>query len=213
MSRLKPHLQTPATWISLLALFVALGGTAYAAGKITGKNVVNSSLTGADIKNGSIGLSDLSTSAKKSLAGKAGPAGANGKDGTNGAIGANGAAGANGTNGTNGVDGSAVAFGQVAGSTGNCAVSRSRNLAATCTQAVDGFYEVDVTGSIDLSDRVGTCSRRGNGGVPADSVRFCFVRFIDADTVQIEAFLFNSSLGSPRTSHESTNVGIWFAVY
>lgn len=210
MPRLKPHLQTPATWISLLALFVALGGTAYAAVKITGKQVVNSSLTGADIKNGSIGPADLSAAAKKTLTGRAG---ANGAPGAAGQAGTNGTNGANGTNGTNGVDGSAVAYGEVSGSSGNCLVARSNNLAATCTQASDGFYEVDVTGGINLSNRVGSCAQRGNGGTPTDSVMFCFVRFIDDDTVQIEAFLFNSNAGSPRTIHQSTNNGIWFAIY
>ena len=45
-----------ATVIALIALFVAIGGTAGAATKliITGANVKNHSLTGADIKNGSL---------------------------------------------------------------------------------------------------------------------------------------------------------------
>ena len=37
-----------------LAMFVALGGTSYAAMKITGKDVKNGSLTARDIKNGSL---------------------------------------------------------------------------------------------------------------------------------------------------------------
>lgn len=44
---------------SLLALIVALSGTAYAAVTITGKNVKDGSLTGADIKNGSLQARDL----------------------------------------------------------------------------------------------------------------------------------------------------------
>ena len=42
-----------------LALFVALGGSSYAAITITGKNVKNSSLTGKDIKNNSLTGSDV----------------------------------------------------------------------------------------------------------------------------------------------------------
>jgi len=39
--------------VALLALFVAMGGTAIAAGNalITGKQIKNSSITGADVKN------------------------------------------------------------------------------------------------------------------------------------------------------------------
>ena len=42
-----------------IALFVALGGSAYAATQLTGKDIRNSSLTGADVKNRSLTRSDL----------------------------------------------------------------------------------------------------------------------------------------------------------
>jgi hypothetical protein len=48
---------------SLLALVVALSGTAYAAVTITGKNVKDGSLTGADVKNGSLQAGDLAAGA------------------------------------------------------------------------------------------------------------------------------------------------------
>jgi hypothetical protein len=48
-----------------LALFVALGGTSYAALTITGKNIKNSSLTGADIKNSSLKTSDIKNNSLK----------------------------------------------------------------------------------------------------------------------------------------------------
>jgi hypothetical protein len=42
-------------WIGALALFLVLaGGTAWAANEWTGQNIVNESLTGADIKNGTV---------------------------------------------------------------------------------------------------------------------------------------------------------------
>ncbi len=47
---------------SLLALFVALGGSSYAAIKVTGKNVKDSSLTGKDIKNSSLAGGDVKDS-------------------------------------------------------------------------------------------------------------------------------------------------------
>lgn len=64
---------SPSLVISILALFVALGGTSYAAAKLHGKNirtgtvttkqVKNNSITGADIKNGSIRRADLNADA------------------------------------------------------------------------------------------------------------------------------------------------------
>ena len=49
------HRPTPALIVAIVALFMALGGTSYAALKVTGKNVANSTLTGVDIKNKSLG--------------------------------------------------------------------------------------------------------------------------------------------------------------
>ena len=86
----------PALVISLVALFVALGGTSYAAVSITGKNVTdgslsgtdikNGSLRGADVRNGSLTAGDLSAKTIASLRGATGPAGATGATGTFGAV-------------------------------------------------------------------------------------------------------------------------------
>lgn len=50
---------TFANVISLLALFVALGGSSYAALSMTGKDVKNGSLTGKDLKNNSVTGADV----------------------------------------------------------------------------------------------------------------------------------------------------------
>ena len=47
------------TVAAYLALFIALGGTSYAAVTITGKNVKNGSLTGADVRNNSLTGTDI----------------------------------------------------------------------------------------------------------------------------------------------------------
>jgi hypothetical protein len=47
------------TVVAYLALFVALGGSAYAAATITGADVVDRSLTGVDIRNGSVRSADV----------------------------------------------------------------------------------------------------------------------------------------------------------
>jgi len=85
-----------------LALFVALGGGAYAAATIDGKDVVNGSLTGGDIKNESIRSKDVRGLLSKDFARGQLPAGATGATGPQGAQGPRGANGTNGTNGTPG---------------------------------------------------------------------------------------------------------------
>jgi len=59
MSRKRKLLPSPAMAVALLALFVALGGGAYAAIVVTGKNVRNGSLTGLDFKQRSLHGSKL----------------------------------------------------------------------------------------------------------------------------------------------------------
>jgi hypothetical protein len=96
LAKLRERL-TFANVISVLALFVALGGSSYAALTVTGKNVKNSSLTGKDVKNNSLtgtdvkrlksgDVSDHSLLSKDFKTGQlpAGPRGADGKNGTNG---------------------------------------------------------------------------------------------------------------------------------
>jgi hypothetical protein len=45
--------------VALVALFVAIGGSAYAAIRVTSRNVVNNSLVGADIKNKALAGRDI----------------------------------------------------------------------------------------------------------------------------------------------------------
>lgn len=105
--------------VAYLALFVALGGTSFAAATtITGKNVKDSSLTGADVKKGSLTGSDVKNN---SLSGSdIGTEAVNSDDVANGSLlaldfasgqlpagaqGPKGDTGAKGTDGTNGTDG------------------------------------------------------------------------------------------------------------
>ena len=86
---------TFANVMSCVAVFIALGGTSYAALKVSGKNVTNGSLTGADIKNSSVGTSDVKNGGLLSKDFKRGqlPSGARGPAGATGATGATGAQG------------------------------------------------------------------------------------------------------------------------
>jgi hypothetical protein len=58
LAKLRTRL-TFANVVSVIALFVALGGSSYAALTVTGKTVKNSSLTGKDLKNNSVTGKDV----------------------------------------------------------------------------------------------------------------------------------------------------------
>jgi hypothetical protein len=51
------------TAVAYLALFAALGGSAYAAVTVTGKDIMNGTITGKDVKNRSLGTNKLSAKA------------------------------------------------------------------------------------------------------------------------------------------------------
>jgi len=93
------------TAVAYLALFAALGGSAYAAVTVTGKQIKDGTVTGKDVKNRSLAASDLSASALGSLAGDRGPAGPQGAPGPKGATGARGPVGPAGQTGAQGPQG------------------------------------------------------------------------------------------------------------
>ena len=96
--RMKPRL-TYANVVATLALFIALGGSSYAALKLP-RNSVGSpqiraravgsselaprSVTSRTINNGSVGIDDVSTRAKAALRGRQGPVGPQGAPGASG---------------------------------------------------------------------------------------------------------------------------------
>jgi hypothetical protein len=77
---MRRHL-TYANVMATLGVFIALGGSSYAAVKITGKDVRNRSLTGKDIKKRSVPLNRLKGSLPPGPAGPVGPAGPKGEPG------------------------------------------------------------------------------------------------------------------------------------
>jgi hypothetical protein len=56
---LKRLIPSPAMIVAIAALFVAFGGSAYAAIVITGHNIKNGTVEGSDIKNGSLASRDM----------------------------------------------------------------------------------------------------------------------------------------------------------
>jgi hypothetical protein len=111
--------------MATIAVFVALGGSSYAAVAITGKNVKNSSLTGKDVKDRSLLARDFRSGQLP-----AGPQGAKGDPG---------APGTPGTPGAPGLDAVGL-WAAVTGSNGSLARGSG---VATSSRAAPGLYHVD----------------------------------------------------------------------
>lgn len=128
MSRLRSRLSF-ANVLAFAALFIALGGAAYAAGTVNGKSIVDHSITGKDIKQGSIPVTAL----------KKIPTGPQGLRGPIGPAGPAGSAGAAGAAGPAGAPGSAVAYAHV-NADGTLDAANSKNIASTNLTAQPGYY-------------------------------------------------------------------------
>jgi hypothetical protein len=95
---------TYANVMATIAIFIALGGSSYAAIKVTGKTVQDSSLTGKDVKNSSLTGVDIRNGSllAADLGGGPLPAGAQGPKGDTGAKGDKGEPGGQGAKGDKG---------------------------------------------------------------------------------------------------------------
>jgi len=124
--------------VASLALFVALGGTGYAAVTVTGKNVKDGTLTGRDIKNSSVTSADVRNGSLLSRDFKAGqlPASA---PGTPGVPGQRGAPGDKGDKGDPGEPGSARAYAFV-NSDGSVDETRSKGVVDANVAGVGNTY-------------------------------------------------------------------------
>jgi hypothetical protein len=86
--------------VAYLALFCALGGSAYAAGKITSKQIAPGAIKSKQVKDGSLTESDLASGViTRGAAGEPGPQGPAGPKGEAGPTGATGATGVQGERG------------------------------------------------------------------------------------------------------------------
>ena len=149
---LKRFIPSPAMLIALIALLAVLGGTAVAAGLITGAQVKNSSLTGKDVKDKSLTERDFKGSVQ-------GPAGAQGPAGDQGV---KGATGTPGTPGTPGAPGSARAWVQVS-STGAIVAPKSFNITSVTKQGT-GAYCVTAGGGLTNLNSVALATLDFNDG-------------------------------------------------
>jgi Collagen triple helix repeat (20 copies) len=101
------------TAVAYLALFAALGGSAYAAVTVTGSNIKDGTVTGRDVKNRSLGTNELTPKALRALAARGGQQGAPGPQGIPGPQGVAGPKGAKGDRGLQGLAGPAGQTGAV----------------------------------------------------------------------------------------------------
>jgi hypothetical protein len=152
---------TYANVMATLAVFVALGGTSYAALTITGKNVKNGSLTGKDIKRSSLtttqvkdgSLLSADFKAGQLVAGAPGPAGPAGPAGPQGPKGDTGAQGAQGDPGT-----SATALWAIVATDGT--LVRGSHVAASVKKATGAY-------TVRFDQNVRLCSYQATpGGTP-----------------------------------------------
>ena len=141
--------QSPAMAVAMLALFVALTGTAVAttSALITGKNIKNGSITGLDVKNKSLTATDI----KGQLRGARGVPGVPGAPGTPGAKGDKGDKGDPGT--------PATSRWAVVGGDGTLA--RGSGIDGTSRESA-GLYNVDV--NRDITTCAFVASIAGIGG-------------------------------------------------
>ena len=121
MSRILSRRPSVATAIALVALFVALGGSSYAAIKIGSAQIANNSVKSVDLKNKGIAKKDLSPKAIAALAGQKGDQGEKGDKGDPGA------------------PGTAVAYAYV-NADGSVDESRSKGIADANVVANGGIY-------------------------------------------------------------------------
>jgi hypothetical protein len=129
--------------VATLALFIALGGSSYAAIVITGKNVKNNSLTTKDIKNRSLLKKDFKAGQlPRGPAGRQGSSGAKGDAGPQGGPGPQGAKGDAGPQGAPSLSGLETI---VSTSAANSSADKFR--VARCPagkKAVSGGYDLNI---------------------------------------------------------------------
>ena len=186
---LKRLLGRHGTAVAYLALFAALGGSAYAAATVTGSNIKDGTVTGKDVKNRSLGTSKLSASAVSSLTGQPGPAGPQGENGAAGERGPIGMTGAQGPQGPQGPKGDQG----VAGKDGAPGLpGTARAYGATwgrgCSQVFPHYCGLHGSRrNIDYVVRVGVgvyCVGV-NGISPVGGVALVSTRFVTGDAIQV----------------------------
>jgi hypothetical protein len=197
--------------IGLLALFIALGGTSYAAASLP-RNSVGSS----QLRKGSVTKSKLASGVQKRLkaAGKAGPTGAAGAKGDTGAQGPKGETGAQGVQGIQGVPGPTSAG--VGGINTTVTPGGLTPIlgSTTVTLAQTGKVLVLFTGTFSLQCGAGSaCTRTLGVTVGSQTVPGAFADInatagaSGSDTITTTGIVANVPAGTQTVSIASKNTG------
>jgi hypothetical protein len=154
------NLKKPGLWLGIVAVALAMSGSAVAASKITGAQIKDGTITAKDIKNNAVTPAKLSTGAMQALAGDPGPAGPAGPSGPAGPAGPSALGGVTAVNsaqvffGPSDVVKSATAYcpaGQRVISGGGISISDQEIAATLATNDRTGWYIIGV----DLTDTGG----------------------------------------------------------
>ena len=186
--------------VALLALFVALGGTSFAAGNAV---LARNSVGTRQVIDGSLQTTDLSSKARTALKGKTGPRGATGAPGAPGATGSTGAR-ATGAAGTPGATGSTGAPGAT-GATG------PQGPRGTPGQAASNlFAALDSDGTL-LKGSGATATERGDVGAyriqfDTDITNCVYLATAGQDTGSL---FENYHLYTSRTGTSTVNVQVF----
>lgn len=154
---------TPSSVLAGTALFIALGGSAFAAnGLIQAGNIAPGAVTSRAIRAGAVEPRDLSASTRALLGGAHGAVGAKGDVGSAGTAGTPGASGINGANGPNGANGAEGAKGS------NGANGANGPNGANGTNGIDGTNGVNgAKGENGTNGTSGTNGTNGTNGTIA----------------------------------------------
>ena len=169
MRRLSWLRPSPAMVVAFAALVMASAGTAFATTLITGDQIKDGSITGADIRNHSIGAVKLgdgeAVAARKVAKNARGPRGLRGKTGAAGAAGPQGPAGPAGATGPQGSAGTARAAGLVDNSSGNPTLLQGKG-GVSVRRAGNGIFCITAPG-IDPTNTPIVVSQHARSGGPA----------------------------------------------
>jgi hypothetical protein len=163
--------------LALLALFVALGGTSFAAGNAL---LPRNSVGTKQVVNGSLQTSDLSKTARAVLKGSRGARGPAGPPGGQGATGATGTAGAQGAQGPPGQPATKLFVALDAGG------ALTNSGATLATRADTGVYRISFDADITNCAYLATGGQDDAGGLFEDY--HLYTSRTGANTVNVEVF-------------------------
>jgi hypothetical protein len=178
--------------VALAALFVALGGTSYAAlqlpkGSVGTSQLKRNAVTSPKVKPGSLLLSDFKRAERSRLRGPQGPQGPQGSQG------AQGPQGPQGVQGNAGAPGTARAFGSFTATGAPTSTTRVKALTVRKPAATTGIYCLS-SPAVAVADSIPVVSTDFAG--PAEQDTITMIRstgtFCNADEWTVQAFKANT---------------------